>query len=123
VTTPAAAGARAARVGEAALIAVLLGLAVLAWLVTGRFATPHMRLGVLTGADVMPAEPTSAAATVMAIGLFLVVWLVMMMAMMFPAVAPVVITVDRWARRTNRPRSTIGLFVAGGLGRLSPILR
>ena len=115
MTSRTVAAARAAWVWEAVLVIVLLGLAVLAWIVTDRFDMPHMSVGVLTGAGAMPAEPPSPAAWVAAMGFFLVVWLVMMMAMMLPGVAPVVITVDRWARRTNRPRSTAGLFVAGYL--------
>jgi predicted metal-binding membrane protein len=48
-------------------------------------------------------------------GLFLVTWVVMMVAMMFPAIVPVVITFDRWVRRARRPRSATMAFVGGYL--------
>lgn len=101
MSSQAVATAGAGRAWEAGLIAALLGLAALAWAATGWLATPHMRVGLLTMAPSMSDEVTSAGASVAAVGLFLSVWLVMMAAMMLPAVAPVVVTVDRWARRTG----------------------
>lgn len=103
-------------------MATLLGLAALAWLATGRLATPHMRLGLLTGAGSMAGSMGGAAALVSmappspaAMGLFLATWTVMMAAMMFPAIVPVVLTLHRWARRTRRSRWTAPLFVTGYL--------
>lgn len=103
---------RAGRAWEASLIAALVGLAVLAWGVTEWLATPPMRVGLLTGSG---ATATSTAASLATVGLFVVTWTVMMAAMMLPAVAPVVVTVDRWAARMGRPRRTTWLFVAGYL--------
>jgi predicted metal-binding membrane protein len=48
-------------------------------------------------------------------GLFLVTWVVMMVAMMFPAIVPVIITFDRWVRKARRPRSATMTFVGGYL--------
>jgi len=53
--------------------------------------------------------------------LFLITWVVMMVAMMFPAVVPVVVTFDRWVRRTDRPRSATALFAGGYLAVWSSI--
>jgi predicted metal-binding membrane protein len=92
---------------------VLLVLAALAWAVTGRLAEPHMRMGLLTGADGMAVGAGRGALP--ALGLFLVTWTVMMVAMMFPSVLPVVLTYDRWVRRAGRSRAATLLFVSGYL--------
>jgi predicted metal-binding membrane protein len=76
----------------------LLAIALLAWIVTAQQAAMMpMMMGV---------PPLS---------LFLVVWVVMMVAMMFPAVSPVVVTFDRWVRRTHRSRGATVVFMAGYL--------
>lgn len=102
---------RDARAWEAFLVVALLALAALAWVATGRLAEPGMRFGLLTGASSM----SSMDAMSPALGVFIATWIVMMVAMMFPAVAPVVVTVHRWIVRTGRPRSATALFVAGYL--------
>jgi predicted metal-binding membrane protein len=102
---------RDARAWEASLVGALLALAALAWVATGRLAEPDMRFGLLTGAGSM----SSMDAMSPALGMFIATWIVMMIAMMFPAVAPVVVTVHRWIIRTGRPRSATALFVAGYL--------
>lgn len=99
------------RVWEASLAGALLGLAALAWVATGRLADPDMRMGLLTGGNSM----TSMTDSTMSIVLFLVTWVVMMVAMMFPAIAPVAVTVHRWVVRTGRSRLDSVLFVAGYL--------
>jgi predicted metal-binding membrane protein len=102
---------RQARAWEASLVGALLALAALAWFATGRLAEPDMRFGLLTGGgSISPMDAMSPA-----LGLFVATWIVMMIAMMFPAVAPVVVTVHRWIVRTGRPRSDTVLFVAGYL--------
>jgi predicted metal-binding membrane protein len=90
----------AARLDRAQLVLLgaLLILAVVAWLVTdermgGMESIPGMDLGVL--------------------GFFVTVWVVMMVAMMFPAVAPTVLTYDR-LRKEHRAGAT-PLFVVGYL--------
>ena len=101
-----------------AVVVVLLGLAVLAWVVTGRLAEPHMRLGLLTGANGMADGMAGGGRTgpsPVALGLFLVTWTVMMAAMMFPSVLPVVLACDRGVRRTGRSRVVTALFVGGYL--------
>ncbi len=87
------------------LLGALLALAVVAWLVTndrmeGMEAMPGMALGSL--------------------GFYATVWVVMMAAMMFPAVAPTVLTYDglregRRARGTGAAGDATALFVAGYL--------
>jgi predicted metal-binding membrane protein len=53
--------------------------------------------------------------TPMALGLFLLTWIVMMAAMMLPAAAPVVLAVSRWARRSGRSPLAAAGFIAGYL--------
>ena len=80
-------------------------LAALAWLVTGG------RMGAM---ESMPGMPLGA------LGFFLTVWVVMMAAMMLPAIAPTVLTYDglREGDRTRgkaSPLDATALFVAGYL--------
>lgn len=107
--------ARAARVWETALAGALLGLAAIAWVAAGWLGASHMRLGPLTGSGSMSSMPEGVAPTAAMMGLFLVTWTVMMVAMMFPAIVPVVVTFDRWVRRAHRPRSATMSFVGGYL--------
>lgn len=87
------------------LLGALLALAVVAWLVTNE------RMG---GMESMPGMGLGT------IGFFVTVWVVMMVAMMFPAVAPTVLTYDR-LREGHRARGegavvdATPLFVAGYL--------
>src|SRR3954447_4933714 len=91
--------------GQLVLVAALLVLAAVSWLVTdermgGMESTPGMDLGSL--------------------GFYTTVWVVMMAAMMFPSVAPTVLTYER-LREGHRPKGlgaapdATGLFVAGYL--------
>jgi predicted metal-binding membrane protein len=89
---PAYAAARA-RVG---LIALLLGLASLAW-----WSTAHRMAG-------MDAGPGTALG---GLGWFVGVWVVMMAAMMFPSVAP---TIALYARMSRRRVPTAPLVFAAG---------
>jgi predicted metal-binding membrane protein len=112
--TPAATGpGNQTRRWERGLLAALAGLSALAWLATGRWPMPGMRAGILTGPDMRGMGGGGAAP--MALGLFLVTWVVMMAAMMLPAAAPVLLAVDRWARRSGRPRLAAVGFIAGYL--------
>jgi predicted metal-binding membrane protein len=87
------------------LLGALLALAVVAWLVTNE------RMGAM---ESMPGMGLGA------LGFFVTVWVVMMVAMMFPAVAPTVLTYDR-LREGHRARGegavvdATPLFVAGYL--------
>jgi hypothetical protein len=98
--TPAAGAGHRGRRWERGLLGALAGLSALAWLGTGRLAMPGMRAGILTGRGTGSMDGGGAP---MALGLFLLTWVVMMAAMMLPAAAPVVLAVDRWARRTAGP--------------------
>jgi predicted metal-binding membrane protein len=87
------------------LIALLLGLAIAGWAVVDRR---------MAGMDAGPGTDPGA------IGFYLATWVVMMAAMMFPAIAPMVLTYAR-IQRGKRERGlpvTIGatcIFVAGYL--------
>ncbi|MDP8960893.1 MAG: DUF2182 domain-containing protein [Actinomycetota bacterium] len=107
--------ANAAWIWESALVGTLLGLSALAWLVTGQLSAPEMQHGLLTGGAASMAPMSSGAGSVPMLGLFLLTWVVMMVAMMFPSVAPVVVTFDRWVRRTRPSRWATILFVGGYL--------
>lgn len=101
---------------EAALLPALLGLSGVAWLATSQLGDPGMRVGILTGAAGAAMADTSMPVDMpFAIALFMATWTVMMVAMMFPAVAPVVITFDHWAQTKARPRSVTAAFVLGYL--------
>jgi predicted metal-binding membrane protein len=82
--------------GELILAALLLALGAIAWAVTAD------RMGG------MDAGPGTELGTV---GFFIVVWVVMMAAMMFPSVLPMVVVYDRVARR----HGGTPFFVAGYL--------
>jgi predicted metal-binding membrane protein len=89
---PAFAAARS----QAGLIAVLLGLAVVAWWST---------------ADRMAGMDAGPGTDVGALGWFLGIWVVMMAAMMFPSVWP---TVALYARMTRSRRPNAALVFAAG---------
>lgn len=105
----------------AIVVSTLLVLAALAWVGTARMAAPDMRRGLLTGAGSMSSMSSDSMSSmalglsVMAIALFLLTWLVMMAAMMLPAVSPVVAVFDGWVRRTGRSRWATVTFVGGYL--------
>jgi predicted metal-binding membrane protein len=90
---------------QIALIGALIGLALLAWIITdqrmgGMESAPGMDLGSL--------------------GFYVTVWVVMMAAMMFPSVAPTVVMYERLreghrARGKGAPADATALFVAGYL--------
>ena len=84
-----------------AIIATLLGFAAAAWLVTAQQAASMAAMGGMA---------------MVGGGLFLGAWVVMMVAMMFPAVAPMVLTYAGVVR--SRGEGTIGTvaFVVGYLG-------
>lgn len=97
----------AARLDRAQLVLLgaLLALAVVAWLVTNE------RMG---GMESMPGMDLGA------LGFYVTVWVVMMVAMMFPAVTPTVLTYDRLreghrARGEGAGAEATALFVAGYL--------
>ncbi|NYE50883.1 putative metal-binding membrane protein [Spinactinospora alkalitolerans] len=103
---------------ELLLAGTLLALAAAAWLLTGGLAMPGMRMGILTGAHPMEPDPRSP---LIAFGLFLLTWVVMMAAMMLPGIAPFMVGVSRLIRARARPGTlpalTVGyLLVWGAVG-------
>jgi predicted metal-binding membrane protein len=90
---------------QGGLLALLLALAAVAWLVTD---------DQMSGMDAGPGTDPGA------LGFFLGVWVVMMAAMMFPSIAPMVvmhirIQEGRKARGQSAPIGATTLFVAGYL--------
>ena len=81
---------------EAAPVVLLLALSLLAWLASGAFMNGEMRVGLLTRAEGEP-DGMGSAGMAMTLPLFMASWVVMMIAMMFPAVSPMVLTFWRWA--------------------------
>jgi predicted metal-binding membrane protein len=109
--------AGAALPAGSALVAILLGVAGGAWLVSARLATPDMRLGVLTGASAMPASSQMGMSGAMprGLGVFIATWAVMMVAMMVPSFAPAVRMFDTWVRIEGQSGGATVLFLAGYL--------
>lgn len=110
--------AGAALPAGSALVAILLGVAGGAWLVSARLATPDMRLGVLTGASPMLASSQIGmppGEMSMGLGLFIATWAVMMVAMMLPSFIPAVKMFDDWAHTEGQPGGATVLFLAGYL--------
>jgi predicted metal-binding membrane protein len=92
----------------------LVLLSGLAWFYLSRDPGDDMAVGVLTRPDAGDAM-VMGSKTSMSLGLFTITWLIMMIAMMFPAIAPVVLLFDRWRRKRNKTAaSTLG-FVLGYL--------
>ena len=98
---------------EIAAIPALLGLSLVSWLLTSQLAGHEMRAGILTGSTGMDAMGMEGHA--MALPLFMVTWLVMMVAMMFPAIVPVVMMVHRWSTSRGLGSRITVPFVAGYL--------
>lgn len=91
--------------GQIALIGALIGLALLAWIITDQ------RMGA------MESGPGTELGS---LGFYVTVWVVMMAAMMFPSVAPTVVMYERLreghrARGNGAPADATALFVAGYL--------
>ena len=89
-----------------ALVALLIVLAAIGWVVTDER---------MAGMDAGPGTDTGA------LGFFVGVWVVMMAAMMFPSIAPMVTTYSRIQRKRNEQGNAhagpvaVGLFVGGYL--------
>ncbi|CAM01897.1 putative metal-binding membrane protein [Saccharopolyspora erythraea NRRL 2338] len=88
---------------ELALAGTLLLLATLSWWVTSTLAMPAM--GLLTP---MPMESMPAA-------FFLITWVVMMAAMMLPAITPFTVGVRRLVRARQPRRGTLAALTLGYL--------
>ncbi len=86
---------------EKVIVPALLGLSLVAWLMTSQLGDGAMRVGILTGdVEMRDAGMTGMDMSrhAMAFPLFIVTWVVMMIAMMFPAIVPVILMVHRWGK-------------------------
>lgn len=91
----------------------LVFLSAVAWFLIGLATDASMTVGVLTRPRSGGAMPMGDHSASMSLTLFIATWLVMMIAMMFPAIAPVVLLFDRW-RRNRRKNATSTLSFVGG---------
>ena len=103
---------------ERVLITALLGLSCVAWLMTSQLGHGAMRVGILTGETEMSDTGMTGmdmSSHAMTFPLFMATWVVMMIAMMFPAIVPVVLMVHRWAQSRGFASQVTIPFVAGYL--------
>ncbi|MBQ1161773.1 DUF2182 domain-containing protein [Streptomyces sp. A73] len=99
---------------EFLLAGLLLALAAAAWLLTGALAMPEMSSGILTGMQPM-GDGAGAVVPPAAFGFFLLTWVVMMAAMMLPAITPFMVGM----RRLLGARATTGTLAALTAGYLA----
>lgn len=105
---------------ELLLAGVLLALAVTAWVITGQVAMPGMRTGILTGTGMHSMEPgrgpgmAPMPGSAAGFGLFLGTWVVMMAAMMLPAITPFMVGMSRLLG-ARAGRGTMSALVLGYL--------
>lgn len=92
----------------AVVVSCLFALAAVAWLLTVRQAPEMANMGSLA----LVGAPMSMS---MSVPLFMATWLTMMVAMMFPAVAPMVLAHRMVTRHRGEPALWSGVFVAGYL--------
>ncbi|GAA4683490.1 hypothetical protein GCM10023215_17350 [Pseudonocardia yuanmonensis] len=118
---------------ELVLAGVLLAAAAGAWALTGALSMPDMQTGILTGGQPMPAmpdmptpgmrdmpatpgaEPSAGAGPALAAALFLATWVVMMAAMMLPAITPFTIGLARLLGDHPQRRRRLAALTAGYL--------
>ena len=93
----------------------LVFLSVIAWLYVWRTPDEGMAVGVLTRPPSGDAMSTMESGSGMSFTLFISTWIVMMIAMMFPAVVPVVLLFDRWRRTRHRSVASTVSFIVGYL--------
>lgn len=97
---------------ESLLAALLLALAATAWVLTSVLAMPDMRLGILSGPS--PMGPGMASMSV-GLGLFVLTWMVMMAAMMLPAITPFTVGIRRLVSAGSRTRVVVAGLTVGYL--------
>ena len=110
---------------ELVLAGVLLAAAAGAWALTGAMSMPDMQSGILTGLQptsttpAMPAtpqmEPSAGAGRALAAALFVATWVVMMAAMMLPAITPFTIGLARLLGEHPQRRRRLAALTAGYL--------
>jgi predicted metal-binding membrane protein len=105
------------RTSAAIVLAALLSLAALAWFMMLQSPVTSS-ISVIPGSgerqmeDMAMGRGTSAA---MSLPLFLGMWVIMMVAMMFPSVAPMVVIYSRFSSLRNHTRRATPVFVGGYL--------
>ena len=104
----------------AMLLLSALAWAYLVWMpvegmARGILARGHASMDSMTGSMPMPSDLMDVSGWATSLPLFVTMWVVMMVAMMFPAVSPVVLLFDRWRRSRQRSVATTLAFVAGYL--------
>lgn len=108
--------------------AAMVVLSVLAWVYLVWMPVEGMARGILARSPMdsmpmdmpmdsmpMPSNLMDVSGWATSLPLFLAMWVVMMVAMMFPAASPVVLVFDRWRRSRQRSVATTVFFVAGYL--------
>ena len=110
---------------ELVLAGVLLAAGAGAWALTGAMSMPDMQGGILTGLQpmatmpAMPAtpgmEPSAGAGPALAAALFVATWVVMMAAMMLPAITPFTIGLARLLGEHPQRRRRLAALTAGYL--------
>ncbi|MDQ4143732.1 MAG: DUF2182 domain-containing protein [Actinomycetota bacterium] len=86
-----------------------------------RVVTEHHKVMPASEMDVMDMSPSGTTspsdrgAHAMALPIFLIGWIVMMAAMMLPAIVPVVMLVSRWSHSQGQPAYRLLAFIAGYL--------
>jgi predicted metal-binding membrane protein len=107
------------------VIGAMVLLSALAWaylvwmpvegMARGILARGHASMNSMTDSMPMPSDLMDVSGWATSLPLFVTMWVVMMVAMMFPAVSPVVLLFDRWRRSRERSVATTIAFVAGYL--------
>jgi predicted metal-binding membrane protein len=105
------------RTAAAVVLIVLLSFAALAWLfmlrTSGDSMTFSLGLGMGQTDNMGMAEAVPVAS--MTLPLFLGMWVTMMVAMMFPSVAPMVVIYSRFSAIRNQSKGATAVFVGGYL--------
>lgn len=105
----------------AVVIGAMVLLSALAWAYLVWMPVDGMARGILARGDdsmdsmPMPSDLMDVSGWAASLPLFVAMWVIMMVAMMFPAVSPVVLLFERWRRSRERAVSTTMAFVAGYL--------
>lgn len=105
----------AARWDGYVIAGALVLLSVVAWFFVARTTHAGMSAGLLTRPAAGEGMSMTGAMPALSLAVFLATWTVMVVAMMFPATAPVVLLFDRWCRRRGRTAAATVAFVAGYL--------
>lgn len=108
------------------VVGAMVLLSVLAWAYLAWMPVEGMARGILArgresmgsmsmDSMPMPSDLMDISGWATSLPLFLAMWVVMMVAMMFPSVSPGVLLFDRWRRTRQRSVATTIAFVAGYL--------